>query len=150
MAPVLPTLRRALLLDNNMLPRGQVDSLIYDFKRSATTLSEARSALQEHLSERFNNFPNVGEVAVRINPVSSPQAQANINAIASLPAVDTIATRPAAQREVLYARQLGFNGKQARAVLVKAKQCGFDVDAVREDFNKESPDKESSQDQQAP
>ncbi|KAK4099739.1 beta subunit of citrate lyase [Parathielavia hyrcaniae] len=94
---VVPTLRRALLLvpatNAPAVANSRtvvVDSIIFDLKRSAAKLPEARSNLQQHLSDRTQNFPRVGEVAVRINPVFSPHAEADIRAIATMSAVDTI------------------------------------------------------------
>ncbi|KAJ4295733.1 hypothetical protein N0V88_004435 [Collariella sp. IMI 366227] len=98
-SPVLPTLRRSLLYvpasSPNMLSKSlriPSDNLTYDLEDSVTPSLKpvARTALLAHLNPSFTRPPHTNEIAVRINALSTPHALADLEAIASLPAVDTI------------------------------------------------------------
>lgn len=68
------------------------DNITYDLEDSVTSQNKAtaRSALKDHLTDHFSRPKTVGELAVRINAVSTPHALQDLTALASLPNVDAI------------------------------------------------------------
>ncbi|KAK3299062.1 Pyruvate/Phosphoenolpyruvate kinase-like domain-containing protein [Chaetomium fimeti] len=95
----LPVLRRALLYVPASSPRFlakslqvKSDNVTYDLEDSVTPAMKpaARTALQEHLTSLSKADTTIGEIAVRINAVSTPHAVEDIQAIAALPSLDTI------------------------------------------------------------
>jgi citrate lyase subunit beta-like protein len=68
------------------------DNLTYDLEDSVTPSMKvsARKALRDHLRALPNQQHQAGEIAVRINAVSTPHAVGDLKAVASLPSVDTI------------------------------------------------------------
>ncbi|KAL2134333.1 hypothetical protein VTI74DRAFT_462 [Chaetomium olivicolor] len=98
-SPALPALRRALLYvpasSPSMLSKSlriPADNLTYDLEDSVTPSLKptARTALQAHLNPSFTRPTHIHEIAVRINAINTPHALADLAAIASLPAVDTV------------------------------------------------------------
>ncbi|KAL2159152.1 hypothetical protein VTH06DRAFT_2584 [Thermothelomyces fergusii] len=96
-----PVLRRALLYVPASSPKFLAksltlasDNVTYDLEDSVTPSMKpaARAALRAHLAalSRPAASSSIGEVAVRINAVSTPHAVADIQAVASLPSVDAI------------------------------------------------------------
>ncbi|KAK4158176.1 Pyruvate/Phosphoenolpyruvate kinase-like domain-containing protein [Chaetomidium leptoderma] len=96
----LPALRRALLYVPASSPRFLAksltltsDNVTYDLEDSVTASMKpaARTALQEHLTSLSSRKETtMSEIAVRINAVSTPDALADIAAVAALPALDTL------------------------------------------------------------
>ncbi|KAL2182680.1 beta subunit of citrate lyase [Thermothelomyces heterothallicus CBS 203.75] len=96
----MPVLRRALLYVPASSPKFLAksltltsDNVTYDLEDSVTPSmkSTARTALQTHLrSLSSKQATSIGEIAVRINAVSTPHAIADIRAVASLPNLDAI------------------------------------------------------------
>lgn len=66
--------------------------MTYDLEDSVTASMKpaARTAVQEHLNSLSRQDTSIGEIAVRINAVTTPHAVEDIQAIASLPNLDTI------------------------------------------------------------
>ncbi|EAQ90847.1 hypothetical protein CHGG_02782 [Chaetomium globosum CBS 148.51] len=96
---VLPTLRRALFYVPASSPRFLAKSLVltsdnvtYDLEDSVTPSHKpaARIALREHLTNLRKTETHLGEIAVRINAVSTAHAIKDIQAVAALPSLDTI------------------------------------------------------------
>ncbi|KAH6636693.1 Pyruvate/Phosphoenolpyruvate kinase-like domain-containing protein [Chaetomium tenue] len=96
---VLPTLRRALFYIPASSPRFLAKSLVltsdnatYDLEDSVTPSHKpaARTALREHLTNLRKAETSLGEIAVRINGVSTAHAVEDIQAVAALPSLDTI------------------------------------------------------------
>ena len=70
-----------------------VDNITYDLEDSVTPSEKdrARDSLREHLALHSSQaFPNIGEIAVRINAVSTPHALTDLTQLATVPMVDTI------------------------------------------------------------
>ncbi|AEO54281.1 hypothetical protein MYCTH_2296691 [Thermothelomyces thermophilus ATCC 42464] len=96
----MPVLRRALLYVPASSPKFLAksltltsDNVTYDLEDSVTPSmkAKARTALQTHLrSLSSKQATSIGEIAVRINAVSTPHAIADIRAVASLPNLDAI------------------------------------------------------------
>ncbi|KAK3311312.1 Pyruvate/Phosphoenolpyruvate kinase-like domain-containing protein [Chaetomium strumarium] len=95
----IPALRRALLYipasSSKMVAKSLTlasDNLTYDLEDSVTPSMKvsAREALRDHLTALPNKQHHAGEIAVRINAVSTPHAVDDLKAVASLPSVDTI------------------------------------------------------------
>ncbi|KAK4233589.1 Pyruvate/Phosphoenolpyruvate kinase-like domain-containing protein [Achaetomium macrosporum] len=98
-SPSLPALRRALLYipasSSKMMVKSlslASDNLTYDLEDSVTPSMKvsSREALRGHLTSLPNKQHHAGEIAVRINAVSTPHAVDDLKAVASLPCVDTI------------------------------------------------------------
>ncbi|KAI0404371.1 Pyruvate/Phosphoenolpyruvate kinase-like domain-containing protein [Xylaria palmicola] len=92
-------LRRALLYVPASSPRMlakslglRSDNVTYDLEDSVTPAAkpQARTALREHLARLPSRPPTIGELAVRINAVSTPFALGDLAALAGLPRVDAI------------------------------------------------------------
>lgn len=69
------------------------DNVTYDLEDSVTPSMKptARTALQNHLASLSKRHAtSIGEIAVRINAVSTPHAIADIQAVAAVPSLDTI------------------------------------------------------------
>lgn len=68
------------------------DNITYDLEDSVTpsTKAAARAALRSHLASLASRPPGIGELAVRINAVSSPHALEDLTALAALPNLDTL------------------------------------------------------------
>ncbi|KAL2142600.1 hypothetical protein VTI28DRAFT_991 [Corynascus sepedonium] len=96
----LPVLRRALLYVPASSPKFLTksltltsDNVTYDLEDSVTPSMKptARTALQNHLASLSKRHAtSIGEIAVRINAVSTPHAIADIQAVAAVPSLDTI------------------------------------------------------------
>ncbi|KAH6854429.1 Pyruvate/Phosphoenolpyruvate kinase-like domain-containing protein [Chaetomium sp. MPI-CAGE-AT-0009] len=95
----LPVLRRALLYVPASSPKFLAkslqltsDNVTYDLEDSVTPAMKpaARTALQEHLTSLSKADTSIGEIAVRINAVTTPHAVEDLQAIAALPSLDTI------------------------------------------------------------
>ncbi|KAL2154058.1 hypothetical protein VTH82DRAFT_2734 [Thermothelomyces myriococcoides] len=98
----LPVLRRALLYVPASSPKFLAksltltsDNVTYDLEDSVTPSMKdaARTALQDHLRslpKRETTTGAIGEVAVRINAVSTPHAVADLQAVVSLPSLDAV------------------------------------------------------------
>ncbi|KAI1828539.1 beta subunit of citrate lyase [Xylaria intraflava] len=92
-------LRRALLYVPASSPRMltkslglKSDNITYDLEDSVTPAAkpQARTALREHLSGFPSRPSTIGELAVRINAVSTPFALDDLTAFAKVPQVDAI------------------------------------------------------------
>ncbi|KAK4201248.1 putative citrate lyase subunit beta-like protein [Triangularia verruculosa] len=90
------TLRRALLyvpsssqkfLSKSLLLPHSTDNITYDLEDSVTPSlkSTARINLLSHLSSLSKPPPNIGELAVRINAISTPYALSDLTTLAPLP-----------------------------------------------------------------
>ncbi|KAI1454350.1 beta subunit of citrate lyase [Annulohypoxylon moriforme] len=92
-------LRRALLYVPASSPRMLTkslgltsDNITYDLEDSVTPTAkpEARSALRTHLLSNPTRPPSISELAIRVNPVSSPYIDADLASLAALPNVDAV------------------------------------------------------------
>lgn len=90
------TLRRALLyvpsssqkfLSKSLLLPHTTDNITYDLEDSVTPSLKptARTSLLSHLSSLPKPPPNIGELAVRINAISTPYALTDLTTLAPLP-----------------------------------------------------------------
>jgi len=68
------------------------DNITYDLEDSVTPHQKptARAALRDHLASLQQRPPTIGELAVRINAVSTPHALEDLTALATTPGVDAI------------------------------------------------------------
>ncbi|KAI0889836.1 beta subunit of citrate lyase [Annulohypoxylon maeteangense] len=68
------------------------DNITYDLEDSVTPTAKpsARAALRAHLLAHPTRPPTVSELAVRVNPVSSPYLEADLASVSVLPNVDAI------------------------------------------------------------
>lgn len=68
------------------------DNVTYDLEDSVTPQNKptARAALRDHLTAHSSRPTSIGEIAVRINAVSTPHALQDLTTLASLPNVDAI------------------------------------------------------------
>ncbi|KAL2019218.1 hypothetical protein VTK56DRAFT_9945 [Thermocarpiscus australiensis] len=98
-ASTSPILRRALLYvpasSQRMLAKSLTlasDNVTYDLEDSVTPFLKgaARAALRDHLTSLSSKPPSVGELAVRINAVSTPHALEDLTTLASLSNLDAI------------------------------------------------------------
>ncbi|KAK4648809.1 uncharacterized protein QC761_113620 [Podospora bellae-mahoneyi] len=94
--PTTSTLRRALLyvpsssqkfLSKSLLLPHTTDNITYDLEDSVTSSLKptARTNLLSHLSSLPKPPPNIGELAVRINAISTPYALTDLTTLAPLP-----------------------------------------------------------------
>ncbi|KAK4659795.1 hypothetical protein QC762_113620 [Podospora pseudocomata] len=94
--PTTSTLRRALLyvpsssqkfLSKSLLLPHTTDNITYDLEDSVTPSLKptARTNLLSHLSALPKPPPNIGELAVRINAISTPYALTDLTTLAPLP-----------------------------------------------------------------
>ncbi|GAB1311247.1 HpcH/HpaI aldolase/citrate lyase domain-containing protein [Madurella fahalii] len=92
-------LRRALLYvpasSQKMLTKSLTltsDNITYDLEDSVTPhmKTAARTSLREHLASLTSKPGSIGELAARINAVSTPYALEDLTALASLPALDAL------------------------------------------------------------
>lgn len=68
------------------------DNITYDLEDSVTSHQKpaARLALRDHLTSLSRRLDSIGELAVRINAMSTPHAEEDLAILAALPNVDTI------------------------------------------------------------
>ncbi|KAI1209108.1 beta subunit of citrate lyase [Annulohypoxylon truncatum] len=92
-------LRRALLYVPASSPRMLTkslgltsDNITYDLEDSVTPSAkpEARAQLRAHLLASPTRPPTVSELAIRVNPVSSPYIDADLTSLAPLPNIDAV------------------------------------------------------------